>query len=168
MRKIIMIVSVLILAVGCKKELVKKPERLVDRDKMMDIIYDLSLLEAIKYQNPLSLDSCDTNPTRFVLKKYKVDSVQFVKSNMYYAANYNDYKDMFDQISVRLEKNKKKIDSIVKIENKKKALEKKALEKKAKSTKKDSIKIKKDSIKVNKDLKKTNSDLLKRTQKLKQ
>lgn len=150
-----MIVSVLILAVGCKKELVKQPERLVDRDKMIDIMYDLSLLEAIKYQNPLSLDSCDTNPTRFILNKYKVDSLQFVKSNMYYAADYNDYKDMFDQINERLEKNKKKIDSLIKVENKKK----KALEKKNKAIKKDSIKFKESLKKVNPDSLKNNIQL---------
>jgi hypothetical protein len=155
MKKIIMIVSVLILAVGCKKELVKQPERLVDRDKMIDIMYDLSLLEAIKYQNPLSLDSCDTNPTRFILNKYKVDSLQFVKSNMYYAADYNDYKDMFDQINERLEKNKKKIDSLIKVENKKK----KALEKKNKAIKKDSIKFKESLKKVNPDSLKNNIQL---------
>lgn len=155
MKKIIMIVSVLILAIGCKKELVKQPERLVDRDKMIDIMYDLSLLEAIKYQNPLSLDSSDTNPTRFILKKYKVDSLQFVKSNMYYAADYNDYKDMFDQINERLEKNKKKIDSLIKVENKKK----KALEKKNKAIKKDSIKFKESLKKVNPDSLKNNIQL---------
>jgi hypothetical protein len=147
MKKIIIIISVLLLAVGCKKELVKKPERLVERDKMIDIMYDLSLLEAIKYQNPISLDSCDTNPTRFILKKYKVDSLQFVKSNMYYAANYNDYKIMFDEVGTRLEKNKKKIDSVIKIEEKKKKL----LEKKNKAVKKDSVKVKEELLKAKPD-----------------
>ncbi|KFF20243.1 DUF4296 domain-containing protein [Flavobacterium hydatis] len=162
MKKIIIIISVLMLAVGCKKELVPKPEGLVEREKMIDIMYDLSLLEAIKYQNPMSLDSSDTNPTRFILKKYKVDSLQFVKSNMYYAANYNDYKDMFDQISARIEKNKKKVDSLIKIEEKKKKL----LEKKGKVVKKDSIEIKvklkaDDSEQIN------NPDSIKGKQKLK-
>lgn len=142
MRKIVIIISVLMFAVGCKKELVPKPERLVERDKMIDIMYDLSLLEAIKYQNPMSLDSSDTNPTRFILKKYKVDSLQFVKSNMYYAANYNDYKDMFDEISARIEKNKKKVDSLIKIEEKKKKL----LEKNGKAVKKDTIKKPKEEL----------------------
>ncbi|AYN06159.1 DUF4296 domain-containing protein [Flavobacterium sp. 140616W15] len=144
MKKIIIIISVLFFAVGCKKELVKKPERLVERDKMIDIMYDLSLLEAIKYQNPMSLDSCDTNPTRFILKKYKVDSLQFVKSNMYYAADYNGYKDMFDEVGSRLEKNEKKMDSLIKLENKKKQL----LKKKSKIIKKDSIKAKEGLVKA--------------------
>lgn len=161
MKKIVIIISVLMFAVGCKKELVSKPERLVERDKMIDIMYDLSLLEAIKYQDPMSLDSSDTNPTRFILKKYKVDSLQFVKSNMYYAANYNDYKDMFDQISARIEKNKKKVDSLIKIEEKKKKL----LEKKGKVVKKDSIEIK---VKLKADdSEKVSPDSIKGKQKLK-
>ncbi|MBF7091192.1 DUF4296 domain-containing protein [Flavobacterium sp. ALJ2] len=147
MKKIITIISVILFAVGCKKELVEKPERLVERDKMIDIMYDLSLLEAIKYQNPMSLDSSDRDPTRFILKKYKVDSLQFVKSNMYYAADYNDYKIMFDEVGARLEKNKNKIDSVIKIEEKKKKL----LKKKNKVVKKDSIKVKEELLKVKPD-----------------
>jgi hypothetical protein len=33
-----------------------KPERLIEKDVMVDIMYDLSIL-AIKYQNPASLDT---------------------------------------------------------------------------------------------------------------
>jgi hypothetical protein len=33
-----------------------KPERLIEKDVMLDIMYDLSVL-AIKYQNPVFLDT---------------------------------------------------------------------------------------------------------------
>nr|WP_233566136.1 DUF4296 domain-containing protein [Flavobacterium sp. 81] len=84
-------------------------------------MYDLSLLEAIKYQNPMSVDSNETNPTKFILQKYKVDSLQFAQNNMYYAADYESYKDMFDEISKRLAKNQRATDSLVKIDEKKEA-----------------------------------------------
>nr|WP_315221362.1 DUF4296 domain-containing protein [uncultured Flavobacterium sp.] len=121
MKKLVLIFLVLFLAVSCKKELVKEPKGLLDREKMVNIMYDLSVLEAVRYQNPLSVDSMDTNPTKFILRKYKVDSVQFSQSNKYYAANYETYKDMFDEINARLEKQKKVLDSLVKIEDKKAA-----------------------------------------------
>lgn len=137
MKNWIVIVLVLFLSVSCKKELVKQPAKLIEKEKMIDIMYDLSLLEAMKYQNPASIDSSETNPTKFILKKYKVDSLQFAQSNMYYAADYDNYKDMFDQIGKRLAVEQRAVDSIVKIEEKK-ALKLKAKEKKV--VNKDSLK----------------------------
>lgn len=125
MKNCILIALVLFLSVSCKKELVKQPAKLIERGKMIDIMYDLSLLEAIKYQNPMSVDSNETNPTKFIFQKYKVDSLQFAQNNMYYAADYESYKDMFDEISKRLAKNQRATDSLVKIDEKKEAKRKK-------------------------------------------
>ncbi|MET0945892.1 MAG: DUF4296 domain-containing protein [Flavobacterium sp.] len=121
MKNFVFIILVLFLSVSCKKELVKEPKRLIEKEKMVDIMYDLSLLDAMKYQNPLSLDSIDADPKKFILKKYKVDSLQFAQSNIYYAADYDTYKDMFDEISKRLAVQQRAADSIVKIEEKKAA-----------------------------------------------
>ncbi|MEP6804132.1 MAG: DUF4296 domain-containing protein [Flavobacterium sp.] len=125
MKNFIVIVLVLFLCISCKKELVKQPAKLIERGKMIDIMYDLSLLDAMKYQHPLSADSTETDPTKFILKKYKVDSLQFAQSNMYYATDYENYKDMFDEIGKRLSVAQRATDSIVKIEEKKAAKEKK-------------------------------------------
>ncbi|MWB93430.1 DUF4296 domain-containing protein [Flavobacterium sp. GA093] len=119
MKNLVLIILVLFLSVSCKKELVKEPANLIEKQKMLDIMYDLSLLEAIKYQNPLVLDSNETSSTKFIFRKYKVDSLQFTQSNMYYAADYNSYKDMFDTINARLEKEKKSLEKKVKIDDKK-------------------------------------------------
>ncbi|WP_264531494.1 DUF4296 domain-containing protein [Flavobacterium sp. N502540] len=125
MKNFIVIILVLFLSVSCKKELVKQPAKLIGKDQMIDIMYDLSILEAMKYQHPVSADSVETNPTAFILKKYKVDSVQFSQSNRYYAADYENYKSIFDEVGKRLAVNQRATDSIVKIEEKKAAKEKK-------------------------------------------
>lgn len=120
---------VLFLSVSCKKELVKQPAKLIEKEKMIDIMYDLSLLDAMKYQNPISLDSVETDPVKFILRKFKVDSLQFAQSNMYYATDYEAYKEMFDEVSKRLAVNQRATDSIMKIEDKKAAKDKKKKEK---------------------------------------
>lgn len=142
MKNWVLIILVLFLSVSCKKEVIKEPKRLIAKEKMVDIMYDLSLLEAIRYQNPASVDSTDVNPTKFILKKYKVDSLQFSESNKYYASDYEGYKEMFDQISVRLEKEGKVADSLVKIEEKKakKAVPVDSIKKVAKPINMDSLK----------------------------
>ncbi|WP_343695793.1 DUF4296 domain-containing protein [Flavobacterium sp.] len=146
MKNCLLILLVLLLSVSCKKEVVKQPAKLISKEKMIDIMYDLSLLEAMKYQHTELLDSTDTNPTKFIFKKYKVDSLQFAQNNVYYASDYENYKDMFDEVGERLKKVERATDSIVKIEDKKAAKEAK---KKAKETPKDSIK--KPSNKINLD-----------------
>jgi hypothetical protein len=120
MRKIITLLTIITLFVSCKEEVVNKPERLIEKDVMVDIMYDLSVLEAIKYQNPTSLDTFKINPREYIFKKYKIDSIQFAKSNVYYASDYEDYKLMFEQITKRLETTKKSADSLVTVEKKKK------------------------------------------------
>lgn len=94
MKKSISLLAILAL-LGCKEDLVKKPDRLIEKSKMMDIMYDLALLEAIKYQNPAVLDSNQIRPKQFIYKKYKIDSLQLAQNNRYYAADYKSYKVMF-------------------------------------------------------------------------
>jgi hypothetical protein len=120
MKKIILFLAVLTLLISCKDEVVKKPERLIEKDVMIDVMYDLAVLEAIKYQNPVSLDTFKINPRDFIYKKYKIDSLQFAKSNVYYASDYEDYKLMFEQITKRLDASKKSADSLVTVEKKRK------------------------------------------------
>lgn len=121
MKNFIVIILILFLSVSCKKELVKEPKKLITREKMIDIMYDLSLLEAMKYQKPLSLDSVETDPTKFILKKYNVDSLQFAQNNMYYASDYESYKEMFDEVSKKIAVNERAADSLAKIDEKKAA-----------------------------------------------
>ncbi|GGF19080.1 DUF4296 domain-containing protein [Flavobacterium limi] len=167
MKNFVFIILILFFSVSCKKELVKEPAKLIEKEKMIDIIYDLSLLEAIKYQQPLSLDSVESNPTKFIFKKYKVDSLQFAKSNMYYAADYDSYKEMFDEINARLDKEKKSTEKKLKAEEKKAAKNKKAADaKKAAEAKKKKLKeTPKDSVKK-KVVKKVNIDSVKRMRRL--
>lgn len=139
MKNIIVIVLVLFLSVSCKKDVVKEPAKLIEKEKMIDIMYDLSLLEAMRYQKPLSLDSIDNDPTRFILKKYKVDSLQFAQNNMYYASDYDSYKDMFDAVNKKIAVNQRASDSLAKIDEKKAAKESKKKAKDLKEVSKDSL-----------------------------
>lgn len=158
MKKIIFLFALLGIFSNCKDDLVEKPDNLIDKAVMMDIMYDMSLLDALKYQDPNSLVANNINPKSYIYKKYKIDSLQFVKSSAYYAANYREYKKMFDDLSSRLKKEKSIVDSQIKTDQKKAAVLKKAKAKKVqdsiKKVKKDielKAKKEKDSIfKINK------------------
>lgn len=122
MKKIIPYLAILTFLISCKDDVIKKPERLIEKNVMLDVMYDLAVLEAIKYQNPASLDTFKINSREYIYKKYKIDSLQFAKSNVYYASDYEDYKLMFEQITKRLDAATKSADSVVNLEKKKKKL----------------------------------------------
>jgi len=116
-------------------------------------------LEGMKAQNPALMDSIKYTSNQYIYKKYKIDSIQFAQSNIYYAADYKEYEKMYNQIKTRLDKEKNQVNSLIKAEAKKKMLiamaKKKLKEKKeADSIKKakQKLKLKKqtDSLKVNK------------------
>ena len=124
MRKIILFLAIAITFVSCKEEVIPKPDRLIAQDVMVDIMYDLTILEAIKNQNPASLDTFKINSRAYIFKKYKIDSIQYARSNIYYASDYNEYKSMFEQISKRLEVKTQTVDSLIKKQKKKKSVKK--------------------------------------------
>ena len=125
MKKGVLFFILISLIFSCKEEVVKKPENLVEKEIMVDVMYDLALLEAIKYQSPNALQAHKINPDEYIYKKYKIDSAQFVQSNMYYASDYKEYKKMYDQINSRLVKNKSLLEEAIKNEKDKALLLKK-------------------------------------------
>lgn len=144
MRKILSLLAIVILFVGCKKEVVEEPDRLIEKGKMINIMYDLAILEASKFQNSAISEKYSTNPSEYIYKKYKVDSLQLAQSNIYYASNYIEYEEMFEKISKRISTQKTQVDSIIKIEKKKQKKRDALKLKKAALKKKDSLsKIKK-------------------------
>lgn len=148
MRKALLFLVVVLMFVGCKDEAVKEPERLIDKETMQNIIYDLALLDAIKYNEPATTEKYKVNPKEFIYRKYKVDSLQFAQNNIYYASNFEEYKSMYDNVVKRIETKKTAIDAVLKKERKKDSLvelKKKRIEtkKKAQRTKDSLQKIKK-------------------------
>ena len=104
---LILLISVL---TQCNTRIIEKPENLIEEDKMIEIIYDLALLDAVKSQNPIYLETNKINPRTYVYKKYSIDSLQFVKSNQYYASDVEAYKKIYDKVSQRIENLKDKTD----------------------------------------------------------
>jgi hypothetical protein len=52
--------------------------------------------------------------SQYIYKKYKIDSIQFVQNNKYYASNIEEYKKMFERVKSRLEKENKKVGASMK------------------------------------------------------
>lgn len=112
-KRIVIMLCCAFLVLSCNKNSAEKPKNLIAKDKMIDILYDISLLEAIKAQN-LKGGINKKKANEYIYKKYKIDSIQFVKSNKYYAADLEEYKKMFEKVKGKLNKENARIEAEMK------------------------------------------------------
>lgn len=101
------VMTLLVLAFISCNDTVERPKNLIEKDKMINILYDVSLLESIKTQN-INGGISNKAANEYIYKKYKVDSTQLAQSNKYYAADLDGYKKMFEEVKRRLEEQGKK------------------------------------------------------------
>ncbi len=114
MRRLLYICTIAAALSSCTKKVIEEPENLIPEDKMVDIIYDLSLLEAIRTQRPMSIEKNNLDPRTYIYKKHKIDSVQFAQSNKYYAGDVGRYKRIYESVDKRIEAEKKQIEDQLK------------------------------------------------------
>jgi len=107
MKKCFAIVCLLFSFISCTNG-IEKPKNLIDKDKMVDVLYDLSLLEAIKTQN-VGGGISNKKANEYIYKKYKIDSVQLAQSNKYYASDVEEYKKIFEKVKAKLDEQNKKL-----------------------------------------------------------
>lgn len=106
MKKYIFYVLISVLVYSCAEEVIKKPEDLIPRDTMTELIYEMALLNSAKGTNRAILEKHFENPTDFLFRQYGVDSLQFVKSDVYYASQPLVYEAIYKEVAARLEKEK--------------------------------------------------------------
>ena len=102
MKKLLFIVlSVLVLS--CDSHTAPKPKYLLDKDEMVNVLYDIALLQSIKSFQPAVLDTNNVDAHTYIYKKYKIDSLTFVQNHAYYASDIEDYEKMEKKVSDRIQ-----------------------------------------------------------------
>ncbi|WP_027127392.1 DUF4296 domain-containing protein [Gelidibacter mesophilus] len=131
-------ILILISFVGCNSvDRPTKPENLITKAKMSDIMYDLYILNAAKGVNRKLLELNGIMPVDYIYKKHGIDSLQFAQSNTYYAYDTETYSALIDKTEARLQKEKDVYEKLNNEDQKKSDAEKAANKKKAK----DSLKV---------------------------
>ena len=106
-----------------KKEV---PDNLISEEEMINILYDMSLISVSKGINKRILENNGMKPKKYILKKYDIDSLQFVSSNEYYSKDLERYLSIYEEVLNKLEVNREFI--VDSIENYKKERAKRSLE----------------------------------------
>ena len=109
------------LVLSCNNNNINKPEKpdnLISKNKMVEVIYDMSLISSAKGVNKKILESKGIVPEDYVFKKHNIDSLQFALSNEYYAYNFKIYEDIYNKVRIKLNKDKTDFNTIVEEEQK--------------------------------------------------
>ena len=106
MRKIIFILLILFVAVGCESSY-KKPDNLIDKKQIENIIFDILILNSINANSLMTEGEIISD--EFVFQRYSVDSVQFYESEMYYSKMPRVHSQIYSNVKKRI---LKKMDSL--------------------------------------------------------
>lgn len=107
--KKIALVLLTIMFISCAEKLIEQPKNLIPQDKMTTILYDLAILVAAKNTDKTVLIENDIEIMEYLYSKYKIDSVQFVQSDLYYASTPEVYEIIYKGVETRLEDEEKQI-----------------------------------------------------------
>ena len=95
---------------SCKEKLIDPPENLIPQADMTELLYDLALINGLRSTNPDLLKQHNIETMPYLYKKYNVDSLQFAKSDEYYASVPTIYQAMYNTVQQRLENQISEID----------------------------------------------------------
>ena len=109
--------------VSCGEKLMEKPDNLITKEDMIDILFDLAIMNAAKNTDITILRDNDIDPTEYVFAKHKIDSVQFVESDRYYASIPSEYEAIYLSVESTLEKEQKILEDAMKLNDSIKAAE---------------------------------------------
>ena len=83
---------------------------------MVEVLTELSLVNAARNYNKQKLEETGIKPEEYIYEKFDIDSLQFERSNDYYTEKYDQYERIYDSVKVRLQILKTRLDSLREIE----------------------------------------------------
>lgn len=111
MNKVFYIAIVSFLVVNCTSNtIIKKPDNLISKDQMVDLITDLAIATSAEHVKNLNLER-NVNYFPQVFEKYHIDSTRFKESNYYYTSKIDEYDEILKKVEARLKALKKEFDT---------------------------------------------------------
>lgn len=107
------------LLIACAEKVLEEPENLIEPNTMIDIMYDLSVLNAVQTTSPGTLAQWDKEIMQIIYARYEIDSTRLADSDAYYASLPIQYKGMYDSVQKRITLESEKLEEIRRLRNEK-------------------------------------------------
>lgn len=104
LKRFIAYFGVAVALVACKRiNSPKKPENLISKEKMVDILIDAKLISSASNVNKTIMKNKGIDLDTYIFTKHNIDSLQFALSNNYYAFHIKDYEEIYNKVEDSLE-----------------------------------------------------------------
>ena len=97
------------LVLSCSNNPVPKPDNLLDEEVMVNIIFDISFLQAADVSFSYKLAESNIKMDQYIFNKYKIDSITYRQNKRYYASDPQKYKNIYRKVVERIEQEQEKI-----------------------------------------------------------
>ncbi len=118
MKYFLILISIVLLSSCEDIKKPEKPENLISKQTMIQVLTDAYLSNAARSLNSREIRDNALQLDSIIYKKYGIDSLQFVKSNAFYISDMTVYTELFEGVEKSLDAHKKLADSLAR-ENKK-------------------------------------------------
>ena len=104
MRKVVASLCVFFVLIACESKVnYKKPDNLLSKKQMVDLLFDMHIAAATSNVSNLKLEK-NRNYMSLIYKKYGIDSTEFAINNLYYTSSIDEYEEIFAAVQKRLKK----------------------------------------------------------------
>lgn len=90
-----------------KKMKPQKPNNLIPEKEFTEILFDMFVINSAKGVNKKVMEENGLKPEQYIYDKYQIDSLQFAKSNEYYAFDSEKYAGILNKVKQTVENQKK-------------------------------------------------------------
>lgn len=105
MKRLFIVFIISVLALSCQNiEKPEKPEDLIDKEVMVEILVDTYLSNAVRSKTYQEMKDKNIRLEKYINEKYAIDSLQFAKSNSFYSADMDGYLLMLKKVEEKLHK----------------------------------------------------------------
>jgi len=111
MKKLVFLFISIILF-SCNDKPVSKPDNLLSKEVMEDIIFDLAILQAAETYMPQKLNDKKIDSEEYIYKKYEIDSATYFQNYKYYASDIKNFKKIYKKVNDRINENKIRLDTV--------------------------------------------------------
>ena len=105
MKKTIVLYFIILITSCTSNTIFKKPKDLIPKDTMSLLIQDMMIASSAKFVKTKKLEK-NINYMPFVYDKFKIDSLRFQESNLYYVSKIDVYFEIISNAKNSLEKRK--------------------------------------------------------------
>ncbi len=121
MKKIVIIAVAFIMMSCDRTEKPPHPDNLLSKDQMVEVLYDVYILNAAKGASKIVLEKNGIFPEDYVFQKYNIDSLQFAESNAYYGFYVEEYESILGKLEQKIDANREKYQALIdqEVENRK-------------------------------------------------